>query len=200
MAVMTMPVSRLCLVLLLFSAVVLESTTPVRAQDCDIKDRACTLTKMQENAAQIEEKPWRDQTYREIAKSLAFDGNIDGALAVVDKIETPDTKALTIRGIGMAVADTKVSGEAYTAAFTKIRASADKITDPPSHAIALTYIAMAQAFAGDNEGAWKTASEMENKALRQPKASSLSTASPSKIRLTARFPRFSPIMKSCPKR
>jgi hypothetical protein len=30
----------------------------------------------------------------------------------------------------------------------------------------LTYIAMGQAFAGDNEGAWATAADMENDALR----------------------------------
>jgi hypothetical protein len=137
-----------------------------KAEECKLEDRACVLTAMEKEAANIEERAWRDQVYREIAKTLAFEGNIDGALAVVDKIETPDTKALTIRGIGMAAADTKLSGEAYTATFTKLRASADKISDPPSHAIALTYIAMAQAFAGDNDGAWKTASEMENEALR----------------------------------
>ena len=47
-----------------------------------------------------------------------------------------------------------------------LRERAETITHPPSYAIALTYISMAQAFAGDNEGAWKTAAEMENDALR----------------------------------
>ncbi len=50
--------------------------------------------------------------------------------------------------------------------FAKLRTVAEKIEHQPSYAIALTYIAMAQAFAGDDEGAWKTAADMENDALR----------------------------------
>ena len=87
-------------------------------------------------------------------------------MALLDKIQNPDTKALTIRGIGMASAGQDISEEQHAALFESLRAHAEKIDHPPSYAIALTYIAMAQAFAGDNEGAWKTASDMENDALR----------------------------------
>ncbi|MGB4106891.1 MAG: hypothetical protein WBK55_03750 [Alphaproteobacteria bacterium] len=139
---------------------------PAHAAECAPKDRACIVDSLREAAGQIETPAWRDQTYRELAKTLAFDGDTDGAIVLIEKIENPDTKAMTIRGIGMAAADNKLGHEEYIAVFQKLRAAADKITHPPSYAIALTYIAMSQAFAGDNEGAWKTASEMENEALR----------------------------------
>ncbi|HOO81589.1 MAG TPA: hypothetical protein PK513_03710 [Alphaproteobacteria bacterium] len=138
----------------------------LRAAGCLAQDRACILKEIETESAQIENTSWRDQTYRELAKTKAADGDMDGAIALIDKIETPDTQAMTIRGIGMAAADLKLEKAAYDALFTKLRTRAEKIEHPPSYAIALTYIAMAQAFAGDNEGAWKTASEMENDALR----------------------------------
>ena len=50
--------------------------------------------------------------------------------------------------------------------FTRLRAKSEAIQHPPSYAIALTYIAMSQAFAGDDDGAWATAAAMENDALR----------------------------------
>lgn len=139
---------------------------PHPAQACEIEDRPCLLKSMTETAAQIQQTSWRDQTYREIAKTYAFDGDVDTALGLIDKIETPDTKAMTIRGIGMAVADHHPSPESYTLTFKKLRTKAETITHPPSYAIALTYIAMAQAFADDDAGAWKTAQDMENDALR----------------------------------
>jgi len=141
-------------------------TGTLQAEDCVAQDRACILKEIEAESAQIENTSWRDQTYRELAKTKAADGDMDGAIALIDKIETPDTQAMTIRGIGMAAADLKLEKAAYDALFTKLRARAEKIEHPPSYAIALTYIAMSQAFAGDNEGAWKTASDMENNALR----------------------------------
>ena len=139
---------------------------PALAEPCTVDDRSCILKQIEAESAQIENTSWRDQTYRELAKTKAFEGDMDGALAVIDKIETPDTQAMTIRGIGMAAADLKLPQEQYDSLFTRLRAKAESIEHPPSYAIALTYIAMAQAFAGDNEGAWKTASEMKNDALR----------------------------------
>lgn len=136
------------------------------AQSCKVEDRACVVNMLKSSADKIDNTSWRDQTYREMAKTLAFDGDVDGAIALIENMETPDTKAMTIRGIGMAVADNKLPQAEYSEAFVKLRAAAEKIEHPPSYAIALTYIAMSQAFAGDNDGAWKTASEMENDALR----------------------------------
>jgi predicted negative regulator of RcsB-dependent stress response len=144
-------------------------TTRVMAEDtsCAIGDRPCIIGQLQETAKDIDNQSWRDQIYREIAKTHAFDGNMDAAIALIEQIKTPDTKAMTIRGIGMAAADKKLAPDSYNDVFTKLRAEAEKITHQPSYAIALTYIAMAQAFAGDDAGAWETASSMKNEALRQ---------------------------------
>ena len=136
------------------------------AQNCTAEDRACVLNAIETISADIDRASWRDQTYRELAKTRAFEGDIDGALSVIDKITTPDTKALTIRGVGMAAAELKLPQEDYQSWFEKLRIKAEGIEHPPSYAIALTYIAMAQAFAGDNDGAWATAADMENDALR----------------------------------
>ena len=143
--------------------------TPSIAEEhtpCAIKDRNCVLDELLSEAQSIENKSWRDQTYRELAKTLAFDGRVDEAIAVISRIKSPDTQAMTIRGIGMAVADNALPEAKYDAAFKKLRATAETITHPPSYAIALTYIAMAQAFANDDAGAWATAADMENDALR----------------------------------
>ena len=133
---------------------------------CDAMDRPCLLDILRQSADGIDNVSWRDQTYRELAKTLAFDGQDDAAIALIDKIQTPDTQAMTIRGIGMTAAPRRLSGAARDELFTKQRARAEKIADPPSCAIALTCIAMGQAFAGDDEGSWKTAGEMKNDALR----------------------------------
>lgn len=133
---------------------------------CPVKDRVCILSDMEATAGKIDNVSWRDQTYREIAKSFAAENKLAEALALIPRIETPDTKAMTIRGIGMEAAKLSLDKDAQDELFTTLRAEAEKITHPPSYAIALTYIAMAQAFAGDNEGAWKTAADMENDALR----------------------------------
>ncbi|NCT40664.1 MAG: hypothetical protein GW778_03265 [Alphaproteobacteria bacterium] len=138
------------------------------AQDkiCEASNRECIFSALIRTTGSIENPIWRDQSYREIAKSLAADGRFDDAFDVWEKIENPDTKALTIRGIGMAVADFELPKDQYDALFKALRARSETITHPPSYAIALTYIAMAQAFAKDDEGAWATAASMENEALR----------------------------------
>jgi predicted negative regulator of RcsB-dependent stress response len=138
-----------------------EAATP-----CAINDRACVLKMLEETADSIDNQSWRDQTLREIAKTYAAEGNTDKAISFIAQITTPDTKAMTIRGIGMAAAENTLEQNAYEALFAKLRSEAEKIDHPPSYAIALTYIAMAQAFAGDDDGAWKTAADMENDALR----------------------------------
>jgi hypothetical protein len=133
---------------------------------CKITDRPCVLKAIEATSAAIDNQSWHDQTLRELAKTYAFEGDIDKAISLIPAIKTPDTQAMTIRGIGMAAAGNKLSHAAYEVLFQKLRKAAETITHPPSYAIALTYIAMGQAFAGENEGAWKTASEMENEALR----------------------------------
>lgn len=132
----------------------------------DAMNRECLIKELDQTTAKIDNISWRDQTYRELAKTYAFDGKIDEGIALLQKIENSDTKAMTIRGMGMASADQDYSPEEYKSIFSKLRAAAEKIDHPPSYAIALTYIAMSQAFAGDNEGSWATAADMENDSLR----------------------------------
>ena len=62
-----------------------------QAQSCTVENRSCMLDALQGAADKIDTVSWQDQTYREIAKTLASDGDIDGAIAVFNKIETPDT-------------------------------------------------------------------------------------------------------------
>ena len=133
---------------------------------CSTTDRPCILEQIQREAETIQNKSWKDQTYRELAKTYAFEGEFQKAVAIIEKIKTPDTKAMTIRGIGMALAPQGYEQKSLNAMFATLREEAENINNPASYAIALTYIAMAQAFAGDNDGAWKTAADMENNALR----------------------------------
>lgn len=148
----------------------LTTAFPLYAQEqentCPISDRSCLLEEIIRSAESIDNVAWRDQTYREAAKTHAFEGNFEVGLSLIEKIKTPDTKAMTIRGIAMTLAAQDHTKTDLDEMFSSLRRESEKITHPPSYAIALTYIAMAQAFAGDNEGAWQTASEMENDALR----------------------------------
>ncbi len=168
-----------CLSLIMPSPAQAEETQ--KTQSCTVHNRDCLIDEMVKLAASIEKKAWRDQTFREIAKTLAFDGKFEQAVSLIDKIETPDTKAMAIRGIGMMLAMHNYNPEELNKKFailhtkTKELAAHDysktkKISKSKSHTapqnIALTYIAMAQAFAGDDDGAWKTCAMMENEALQ----------------------------------
>ena len=135
-------------------------------QKCNVTEQNCVINKLISTAEKIEKAAWRDQVYREIAKTLAVNNNFDQAYSILEKIQTPDTKAMTIRGIGMAVADHEFHHEHNEQIFEALRQKAELIEHPPSYAIALTYIAKSQAFAGYNEGSWKTAHDMKNTALR----------------------------------
>lgn len=155
---------------LIFSAVIANATTPAPAPAsspaCAATDTACLLPQLESMTAKIENASWRDQTWREIAKLYMAKGMSKEALAIIPRIETPDTRALTIRGIGMGAAELSLPKAEYDALFTALRGEADKIDHAPSQGIALTYIAMAQAFAKDDAGAMKTAKDMTNPALR----------------------------------
>lgn len=142
--------------------------TSARAEEikCGAEDKACLLKALEDAAGGISEASWRDQTYRELAKLLAREKRGAEAAALIPRIANPDTKAMTIRGIGMQAAKTDMTKEDLSALFALLRQEAEKIDHPPSYAIALTYIAMSQAFAGDDGGAMKTAMDMENDSLR----------------------------------
>jgi hypothetical protein len=134
--------------------------------NCAPEDKSCLFSMLDRFTGQIDETSWRDQTLREYAKLLARDKRETEAVAVIGRIENPDTKAMTIRGIGMQAAKTDMTPEEFRALFAALRAEAEKIKEPPSYAIALTYIAMAQVFAHQDADAMKTAADMKNSSLR----------------------------------
>lgn len=134
---------------------------------CDVANKLCIMEEIKKTADKIDNPSWRDKTLRELAKSYTHEGKEDKAIALIAEIEKPDTKAMTIRGIGMAAADNRWKDkERYKKLFDKLAIEAEKIEHKPSYAIAYTYIAMSQAFARDDEGAMATAQSMKNDALR----------------------------------
>lgn len=134
--------------------------------DCAAMDRPCLMKQIESLTPQIDKSDWKDQTLRELAKTYSYEGQTDKAIAIIDKITDNDTKAMTIRGIGMAAASLKWDPRRYDSLFAKLSAEAAKISHPPSQGIAYTYISMSQAFAGDDDGARRTAAAMDNTALR----------------------------------
>lgn len=133
---------------------------------CKGADRACLFKELGQSAASIEDDKWRDISYRELAKSLAAENRLDEAMALIPKIVTPDTQALTIRGIGMAAATLNLTPDQYSALFKSLAQEADKISQPASKDIAYTYIAMSQSFAKQDTAALATARSMTNPALK----------------------------------
>ncbi len=158
-------------------------------QSCSSEDRACILELLRNEARHIDQTLWRDQVYRELAKTYAFEGKFDQALGLITSIQTPDTQAMTIRGIGMTIAAQSHDKETLDRHFDQLTQASKQITAPASYAIALTYIAMAQAFAHDDQGAWDTAASMENDALRHK-------AYAETAEIQAEFGKFDQAMKS----
>lgn len=159
---MTRYMALLICLFLPFGALAQEETP------CLVSDKPCLLAEQEETIARIDRQNWKDQSYRELAKAYTREGLEDKAIALIPKISFGDTKAMTIRGIGFAAArgDTEWTPERLKSLWEKLDAQAKLIEDEPSRAIAWTYIAMAQAFAGDNAAAHATAAAMENDALR----------------------------------
>ncbi len=134
---------------------------------CQASDKSCMMNEILATSSSIDNRVWRDKILRELAKSYTHEGKEAQAIALIAKIDKPDTKAMAIRGIGMAAADNKwTDKERYEALFIALTEEAEKISHPPSQGIAYTYIAMAQAFAKDDKGAFETAAAMKNEALR----------------------------------
>lgn len=154
------------IVLLALAAFAPRGSAQEAAASCDSTDRHCLMRQVEGLAPQIDKSEWRDQTLRELAKSYAAAGKTDEAIALIGKVSDNDTKAMTIRGIGMEAARLKWPLDKYKGLWDALSAEADKIAHAPSQGIAYTYISMAQAFAGDDDGARKTAAAMQNAALR----------------------------------
>lgn len=115
----------------------------------------------------IKEPHWRNNAYRDLAKSMAFHGDIDMAISLIDDINNSDTQAMTIRAIGMVLAIHKdFTDEKNRDIFSKLAIASEKVKDEGARDIAYTYIAMAQAFAGLDTDATKTTEAMKNPALK----------------------------------
>jgi hypothetical protein len=135
-------------------------------KSCAAMDRPCLLRELESLIPSIDNSDWRDQSYRELAKTYAYEGQLQKALSVISKVENNDTRAMTIRGIGMAAASAKLSKPEYALLWKELNSEAAKINHAPSRGIAYTYISMSQVYAGDDDAARATASKMENGALR----------------------------------
>jgi tetratricopeptide (TPR) repeat protein len=154
-------------IIFIFTVAIMTTPLTVFAQSCQASDKSCLMDEIDNLAPKIDVQAWRDKTRRELAKAYTHEGQEDKAISLISKISSSDTKALTIRGIGFAAADNKwTDSERYEKLFKNLAAEAEKIDHKPSYSIAYTYIAMAQAFAGDNEGAMATAKSMDDQALR----------------------------------
>ncbi|MBI1326758.1 MAG: hypothetical protein GC136_03850 [Alphaproteobacteria bacterium] len=134
--------------------------------DCAVVDNACMAKYMAELAKVIQEKDWHDKVLREAAKFMTAAGMWQESLNLIPQIYNEDTKAMTIRGIGMALADKNLQQPELIAAFEKLMQAATTITTEASNAVAVTYVAMGQAEAGLGDEALKTAALMTNAALR----------------------------------
>lgn len=141
---------------------------PAHAQaSCSVEDTACLLSAIEQTATNIEQPRWRNQAYRDLAVSKGMNGDYDGAASLVGKIDNPDTQAMTIRAIGMALALHKdLPDSEYRTMFAKLDKAATTIQNEGAKDIAYTYIAMAQAFAGLDGDATTTTQQMTNDALR----------------------------------
>lgn len=137
-----------------------------KVPSCTVNDKLCMMRQIEALTPSIERQDWQDITYRELAKSYAREGRPESGIALIAKVKNPDTKAMTIRGIGMEIASLNWTKARYSKVFATLAEQAKAISHGPSQGIAYTYIAMSQAFAGDDDGARLTASAMTNVALR----------------------------------
>ncbi len=155
--------------LLFFLSLILYTTSPKAEENqplCDTATKECLLKTLENTIPDITDQKWKDKSYREYAKILAANDKIDEAIALIEKISGPDTKAMTIRGIGMEASKLNWADNRYTNLFNRLYEEAQKIEHKPSHDIALTYIAMGQAESKQDDAAIQTALIIDNAALQ----------------------------------
>lgn len=133
---------------------------------CPDASRSCALSVLEKTVKSIEDERWRDRALRELAKSYASNNQAGAAIPLIALIQNPDTKALTIRGIGMNAAELGLGHSVYKDLFSKLDGEAQKIEHEASQAIAYTYIGMAQSYSGLDDDAIETALAMDNPALQ----------------------------------
>lgn len=112
---------------------------------CAQDDFDCVLLKLQADMQSIPYQPWRDQTMRDMASLMTEQGRPNMAIRLIPEIQNPDTKAMTIRSIAVALADTTLSTDEKSAIYKTLIKEAQAMTHEPSQQIALRYIAKGQA-------------------------------------------------------
>jgi hypothetical protein len=127
---------------------------------------ACAAASLDMLIPQINNARWRDQSFREQAKILIRQGSAAKAIELITQISNEDTQALTIRAIGVAMADLSLDADILNAHFDTLHAQAMAITHTGSQDIALTYIAIAESSAGLFERALTTAQTLKTVSLR----------------------------------
>ncbi|MCB9988941.1 MAG: hypothetical protein H6868_06355 [Rhodospirillales bacterium] len=155
--------------MLLFLAFVLGMPLTALSQDakvCAAKDTACLLKELETVSEKIDEARWRDQTYRELAKLLTHEKKTDEALALIEKVENSDTRAMTIRGIGVAAAETDLSDTEKKALYDSLILAAQEIESDASRPIALRYVAKGQVLAGFDDDGRATTVSIDNLSQR----------------------------------
>jgi hypothetical protein len=154
--------------LLIISMMIISGHTLAQeVKQCQVEDHACLFSIIETEAESMTESRWRNQAYRDLAVSYIMEGKINSAVGLVDKIDNPDTQAMTIRAMGMAVALHQDLDDAqYRVIFQKLDEKAATIKDEGAKDVAYTYIAMAQAFAELDDDATKTTENMTNPALK----------------------------------
>src|SRR5688572_22500762 len=96
-----------------------------KKKGCAAMDRPCLLRELETLIPTIDTATWRDQSYRELAKTYAYEGQLQKAIALIPKVENNDTKAMTIRGIGMAAATKKLDSAQYNFLWKALTEEAD---------------------------------------------------------------------------
>jgi len=157
-------VLTLCLSLFVFIS---DGHSAKEPNTCIYSDTICIMSQTETSIESISEPRWRNHAYRDLAVSHAFNDNIDKAVTLIEKIDNPDTQAMTVRAIGMALAIHKdLDIESYKSMFKKLDDFSKTITHEGARDIAYTYIAMAQAFAGLDDDAMTTTLAMNKPELK----------------------------------
>ena len=152
----------LCTCLLVLGA----QATHARDTACEKPLQACLLHDLQAAITKIDKQTWTDRALRDYARVQTELGDVDPALRAEEKIDTPDTRAIAIRGIAIAVAESDRDAPLKTRIFAKLDQHAKALEHAPSRAIARTYIAKARAIAGRDRAAYQIAAKIDNTDMR----------------------------------
>ena len=172
-------------IITLFVLIVFATALAAKNNTCNHRIQKCLLTDLQAAISLIDDQTWADRARREFAKTQATLGDADVAMQAAGKIKNPDTRAMAIRGIAIAVAESERNAPVKHRLFSKLMARADAIAHPPSRFIALTYIAKARAIAGYDNKAYATAAGIENPDMRNKAYGAIAQAQANSGRINA---------------